>query len=338
MDIAKEAAINPEIAGLDLNFRLKAARVIVKMEKNKVLTFRIEDDGGERLDVFLAGNIPEVSRNYAQKLIKENRVFVDGKSVKSKTKTCRDMTITVNIPVPEPLSVSPQEIPLDIVYEDNDIIVINKSRDMVVHPAPGNRDETLVNALLYHCKDSLSDINGVIRPGIVHRIDKDTTGLLVAAKNNEAHRTLSRQLIDHSMHRIYEAIVHGVINNDKGIIDAPIGRHPVNRKKMAVVPGRGKKAITHFEVLSRMKSTTHVMCRLETGRTHQIRVHMAYIHHPVYGDPLYGKTSANEGVNAQMLHSRYLVLRHPSSGEQMKFTAPLPDDFTQLLVRLRDYG
>jgi len=312
--------------------------VIVKMEKNKLLTLRIEDDGGERLDVFLAGNIPELSRNYAQKLIKENRVFVDGKAAKSKTKTCRDMTITVDIPVPEPPGVSPQEIPLDIVYEDSDIIVINKSRDMVIHPAPGNRDDTLVNALLYHCGDSLSDINGVIRPGIVHRLDKDTTGLLVAAKNNEAHRALSMQLINHSIHRIYEAIVHGVIDKDKGIIDAPIGRHPVNRKKMAVVPGKGKKAITHFEVISRMKSATHVMCRLETGRTHQIRVHMAYIHHPVYGDPLYGKTSANDGVSVQMLHSRFLVLNHPATGKRMEFEAPLPDDFTQLLAKLRDYG
>lgn len=308
------------------------------MKKNKELTFRVEDDGGERLDVFLAGIIPEISRNYAQKLIKENRVLVDGKAAKSKTKTCRDMTITVDMPAPEHLSVSPQEIPLDIVYEDSDIIIINKSRDMVIHPAPGNRDDTLVNALLYHCGDSLSDINGVIRPGIVHRLDKDTTGLLVVAKNNEAHRVLSKQLSNHSMQRVYEAIVHGVISEDKGIIDAPIGRHPVNRKKMAVVPGKGKKAITHFKVLFRMKSATHVLCRLETGRTHQIRVHMAYIRHPVYGDPLYGKKSANDNVNAQMLHSRYLILIHPSSGERMKFEAPLPDDFTQLLVRLKDHG
>ncbi|HEY8499501.1 MAG TPA: RluA family pseudouridine synthase [Clostridia bacterium] len=308
------------------------------MEENRVHTFKIEDDGGERLDVFLAGRIPEVSRSYAQKLIKENRVLVDGKAAKSKTKTCRNMTITVDVPAPEPLGVLPREIPLDIIYEDNDIIVINKSRDMVTHPAPGNRNDTLVNALLYHCGDSLSDINGIIRPGIVHRLDKDTTGLLVVAKNNEAHRALSKQISSHSMRRIYEAIVHGVIGEDKGIIDAPIGRHPVNRKKMAVVPGKGKKAITHFEVLSRMKSATHVRCRLETGRTHQIRVHMAYIRHPVYGDPLYGKKSADENVNVQMLHSRFLILKHPSSGEQMEFEAPLPDDFTQLLARLKGYG
>jgi 23S rRNA pseudouridine1911/1915/1917 synthase len=312
--------------------------MVVDMEKNKVLTLKVEDDKGERLDVFLAANIPEISRSYAQKLIKENRVVVDGKAAKSKTKTCRNMTITVDIPAPEPLSVSQQEIPLDIVYEDNDIIVINKSRDMVIHPAPGNRDETLVNALLYHCGDSLSDINGVIRPGIVHRLDKDTTGLLVAAKNNEAHRALSKQLNDHSMQRIYEAIVHGVIDNDNGIIDAPIGRHPVNRKKMAVVPEKGKRAITHFEVLARMKSATHVRCRLETGRTHQIRVHMAYIHHPVYGDPLYGKKTADYNLNVQMLHSRYLALKHPATGEPMEFEAPLPDDFRQLLERLNNQG
>lgn len=312
--------------------------MVVDMEKNKVLTLKVEDDKGERLDVFLAANIPEISRSYAQKLIKEKRVVVDGKAAKSKTKTCRNMTITVDIPAPEPLSVSQQEIPLDIVYEDNDIIVINKSRDMVIHPAPGNRDETLVNALLYHCGDSLSDINGVIRPGIVHRLDKDTTGLLVAAKNNEAHRALSKQLNDHSMQRIYEAIVHGVIDNDNGIIDAPIGRHPVNRKKMAVVPEKGKRAITHFEVLARMKSATHVRCRLETGRTHQIRVHMAYIHHPVYGDPLYGKKTADYNLNVQMLHSRYLALKHPATGEPMEFEAPLPDDFRQLLERLNNQG
>ena len=312
--------------------------MVVDMEKNKVLTLKVEDDKGERLDVFLAANIPEISRSYAQKLIKENRVVVDGEAAKSKTKTCRNMTITVDIPAPEPLSVSQQEIPLDIVYEDNDIIVINKSRDMVIHPAPGNRDETLVNALLYHCGDSLSDINGVIRPGIVHRLDKDTTGLLVAAKNNEAHRALSKQLNDHSMQRIYEAIVHGVIDNDNGIIDAPIGRHPVNRKKMAVVPEKGKRAITHFEVLARMKSATHVRCRLETGRTHQIRVHMAYIHHPVYGDPLYGKKTADYNLNVQMLHSRYLALKHPATGEPMEFEAPLPDDFRQLLERLNNQG
>jgi len=312
--------------------------VNVKMNENRVLTFRIEDDGGERLDVFLAGAIPEVSRSFAQKLIKENRVLVDGKAAKSKTKTCRNMTITVDMPAPEPLSLSPQEIPLDIVYEDNDIIVINKSRDMVIHPAPGNRNDTLVNALLYHCGDSLSDINGVIRPGIVHRLDKDTTGLLVVAKNNEAHKSLSKQLSNHSMRRVYEAIVHGVISEDKGIIDAPIGRHPVNRKKMAVVPGKGKKAVTHFEVISRMKSATHVMCRLETGRTHQIRVHMAYIRHPVYGDPLYGVKSADDDLKAQMLHSRYLVLNHPATGERMEFEASLPDDFIELLARLKGYG
>jgi len=305
--------------------------MVVEMEENKVLTLRVEDDEGERLDVFLAANIPEISRSYAQKLIKENRVLVDGKAAKSKTKTCRNMTITVDLPAPEPLNVSPQEIPLDIVYEDNDIIVINKSRDMVIHPAPGNRDETLVNALLHHCGDSLSDINGVIRPGIVHRLDKDTTGLLVAAKNNEAHQALSKQLSDHSMHRVYEAIVHGVIEKDKGIIDAPIGRHPANRKKMAVVPGKGKRAVTHFEVISRMKSATHVRCSLETGRTHQIRVHMAYIHHPVFGDPLYGMRTADDNLNFQMLHSRYLILNHPATGERMEFEAPLPDDFVQLL-------
>ncbi|NLX77770.1 MAG: RluA family pseudouridine synthase [Clostridiaceae bacterium] len=294
-----------------------------------------ENETGLRLDAYLAGKIPDLSRSYIQRLINDNLVLVNGESTKGKIKTSTGMKIVVNVPEPEPLSLDPENIPLDIVYEDSDILVINKPRDMVVHPAPGNRDNTLVNALLYHCRDSLSNINGVIRPGIVHRIDKDTTGLIAVAKNNNAHQSLAMQLKDHSMERIYDAIVEGIIHEDRGTIDAPIGRHPVDRKKMAVTPGKGKNAVTHFEVLERLKGATYVRLRLKTGRTHQIRVHMSYIRHPVYGDPVYGGSSRNKTTGGQMLHARYLRLKHPSTGEFMEFEAKLPEDFIQLLNSLR---
>jgi 23S rRNA pseudouridine1911/1915/1917 synthase len=303
---------------------------MVKMENNKPVVFKVIDEDRKRLDVYLAENLPQVSRSYVQKLIKENRVLVNGKSTKSRIKTEPGMVITVDLPEPETLSVNPQNIPLDIVYEDQDIIIVNKPKDMVVHPAPGNWDNTLVNALLYHC-DDLSDINGVIRPGIVHRIDKDTSGLIAAAKNNAAHQSLACQLKEHTMERIYEAVVEGIIAEDKGTIKAPIGRHPSDRKKMAVIPDKGRHAVTHYEVLSRLKGVTHVRCSLETGRTHQIRVHMAYIRHPVYGDPVYGRSSRKAGTNGQMLHARFLKLKHPSTGEAMEFEAPLPEDFIKLL-------
>lgn len=294
-----------------------------------------ESEGGQRLDAFLAGKIPDVSRSYIQKLIDDNLILVDGKSTKGKVKTYPGMNILVNLPEPEPLQIKPENIPLNIVYEDSDILIINKPKDMVVHPAPGNEDSTLVNALLYHCRGSLSDINGVIRPGIVHRIDKDTTGLIAVAKNNKAHQCLARQLKERSMKRVYEAIVEGVIKEGKGVIDAPIGRHPVDRKKMAVTPGKGREAVTHFEVLERLKGATYVRLRLETGRTHQIRVHMSYIHHPVYGDPLYGASSRKKITGGQMLHARFLRLKHPSTGEYMEFEAELPEDFVKLLNSLR---
>lgn len=294
-----------------------------------------ENETGLRLDAYLAGKIPDLSRSYIQRLINDNLVLVNGESTKGKIKTSTGMKIVVNVPEPEPLSLDPENIPLDIVYEDSDILVINKPRDMVVHPAPGNRDNTLVNALLYHCRDSLSNINGVIRPGIVHRIDKDTTGLIAVAKNNNAHQSLAMQLKDHSMERIYDAIVEGIIHEDRGTIDAPIGRHPVDRKKMAVTPGKGKNAVTHFEVLERLKGATYVRLRLKTGRTHQIRVHMSYIRHPVYGDPVYGGSSRNKTTGGQMLHARYLRLKHPSTGEFMEFEAKLPEDFIQLLNSLK---
>ncbi len=295
--------------------------------------FIITDEAGVRLDVYLAEKLTGVSRSYVQKLIEDDRVQVNGSPAKARVKTASGMIITVELPEPEPLDVKPADLPIDIVYEDEDILIINKPKDMVIHPAPGNRDNTLVNALLFHC-DDLSDINGVIRPGIVHRIDKDTTGLLAVAKNNAAHQSLAEQLKDHSMERIYEAIVEGIIQEDRGTIDAPIGRHPIDRKKMAVTPGKGRSAVTHFEVLSRLSGATHVRCRLETGRTHQIRVHMAYIRHPVYGDPLYGASTKKADVGGQMLHARYLILTHPSTGKKMQFEAPLPQGFIDLLEKL----
>lgn len=304
------------------------------MGEMNTIQFTINDETGIRLDVYLADKIPGVSRSYVQKLIDEERVQVNGSLAKAKMKTVNGMTITVELPEPETLDVKPADLPIDIVYEDEDILIINKPKDMVVHPAAGNRENTLVNALLFHCGD-LSDINGVIRPGIVHRIDKDTTGLLAVAKNNAAHLSLAEQLKDHSMERIYEAIVEGIIQEDRGTIDAPIGRHPADRKKMAVTPGKGRKAVTHFEVLERLSGATHVRCRLETGRTHQIRVHMAYIRHPVYGDPLYGASTKKADLGGQMLHARYLILTHPSSGERMQFEAPLPQGFIDLLQKLK---
>jgi len=293
-----------------------------------------ENEAGQRLDAFLAAKIPDMSRSYIQKLIEDGLILVNGQSTKGKVKTYSGMNIEVYMPEAEPLQVKPENIPLNIVYEDSDILIINKPRDMVVHPAPGNKDNTLVNALLYHCRDSLSDINGIIRPGIVHRIDKDTTGLIAVAKNNKAHQSLAQQLKDRSMKRVYEAIVEGIIKEDRGTIDAPIGRHPIDRKRMAVTTGKGKEAVTHFEVLERLKGATYIRVRLETGRTHQIRVHMSYINHPVYGDPLYGRNT-KKLTGGQMLHARFLRLRHPSTGEYMEFEAELPGDFIELLESLR---
>ena len=246
------------------------------------------------------------------------------------------MVVEVKIPEPKPLTVDAQNIPLDIIFEDDSIIVINKPKNLVVHPAAGNWEGTLVNALLYHCRDSLSDINGVRRPGIVHRIDKDTTGLLVIAKSNEAHLSLSEQLKKHQIQRIYETIVDGRIEKDSGKISAPIGRHPINRKKMSVNVKNGKPAVTHFKVLERFKSHTYIQCELETGRTHQIRVHMSYIGHPITGDEVYGKKFNLADTDGQALHARFLKLKHPVSNEDMVFEAPLPDYFTALINRLRN--
>lgn len=299
-------------------------------------TFIIDaSDEGKRLDAFLVSKLESLTRSHIQKLIEEGMVTVNGVSIKSGTKIKFGMIVVVNIPEPKTLALEAQNIPLDIIYEDDSIIVINKPKNLVVHPAAGNWEGTLVNALLYHCKDSLSDINGVRRPGIVHRIDKDTTGLLVIAKSNEAHLILSEQLKKHQIQRTYEAIVDGCIKEDSGKISSPIGRHHINRKKMSVNIKNGKPAITHFKVLERFKSYTYIQCVLETGRTHQIRVHMSSLGHPITGDVVYGKKCNLIETDGQALHARFLKLTHPVSREDMTFEAPIPDYFKALLNKLR---
>jgi 23S rRNA pseudouridine1911/1915/1917 synthase len=292
----------------------------------------VAEKGGERIDAYIAVAL-DLSRSNVQKLIENGAVMVNGKPCKSNYKLKAGDNVSVEIPEPEDLAAEPENIPLDIVYEDSDIIVINKPRGMVVHPAAGNYTGTLVNALLYHC-DDLSDINGVRRPGIVHRIDKDTTGLIAVAKNNSAHISLAEQLQDHTMRRVYYAVVEGIIGENGGTVNAPIGRHDNDRKKMSVNTRVGKPAVTHFEVLERLDNCTLVKCKLETGRTHQIRVHMAYIGHPVTGDPVYG-TKNNRGMSGQALHAGELTLIHPTKNESVTFNAPLPEDFEKLLKRLR---
>lgn len=290
------------------------------------------DVPGERIDSYIA-SVTELSRSNVQKLIEGGAILVNGKTCKANYKLRAGDVAEIQMPEPEDIEALPENIPLDIIYEDSDIIVINKARGMVVHPAAGNYTGTLVNALLYHCKD-LSDINGVRRPGIVHRIDKDTTGLLAVAKNNSAHLALAEQLQDHTMSRVYYAVVEGIIGENSGTVNAPIGRHDSDRKKMAVNTRVGKPAVTHFEVLERFDNCTLVKCRLETGRTHQIRVHMAYTGHPVTGDPVYGIKNTR-GMDGQALHAGELTLIHPATGEPVTFKAPLPEDFEKLLKRLR---
>jgi 23S rRNA pseudouridine1911/1915/1917 synthase len=285
------------------------------------------------MDSFLAAKLDKYSRSYMQKIIDDNRVFVNGKPAKRNYRVKEGDKIHVELPEPERVHLEPQDIPLDIVYEDDDLLIVNKPAGMVVHPAPGNYKSTLVNALLAHC-GQLSSINGMYRPGIVHRIDKDTTGLLVVAKNERAHRGLARQLKDHSITRKYIALVKGVVAEDKGIVDAPIGRHPVHRKKMAVVAKNSKRAVTHFSVLKRYAGYTLVELELETGRTHQIRVHMAYIGHPVVGDPVYGQ-GGELGANGQLLHAAELGFIHPLKGQYMKFEADLPEGFKDILDSLQ---
>ncbi len=291
------------------------------------------EDRGRRLDQFLADGVEELTRSAAQRLAEEQRVLLDGKPLKKNYKITGGETLEVSLPDPEPIDAVPQDIPLDIVYEDGDVLVINKPKGMVVHPAPGNPDGTVVNAVLYHCGSSLSGIGGAFRPGIVHRIDKDTSGLLIVAKNDRAHLCLSAQLKDHTLARTYEAVVIGTLKEDRGTVDAPLDRSPKDRKKMAVVPG-GRRAVTHYEVLARYPGYTHVRCRLETGRTHQIRVHMASLGHPIAGDTVYGPARQKYDLQGQCLHARELTFLHPADGRKMHLKCELPGYFTDFLNKL----
>ena len=294
-----------------------------------------EQASGTRIDKFLSGACPELSRSFLQKLLRSEEVFVNNKPVKSSFKVSEGELITFEEPEPEEPDILAEDIPLDILYEDSDIVVVNKPKGMVVHPAAGHYSGTLVNALMYHCRGNLSGINGVLRPGIVHRIDMDTTGVLIVCKNDMAHNAVAEQLKVHSITRKYFAIVHGVIKEDEQTIDAPIGRHPVDRKKMSINYKNGKAAVTHIKVLERFKQFTYVECRLETGRTHQIRVHMASIGHPLLGDEVYGPAKCPYRLKGQTLHAGVLGIRHPRSGEYMEFSAPLPEYFEELLIKLR---
>ena len=296
------------------------------------------DRSGERLDAFLSRALPEISRSAAQKLIAEGNVLLDGKPAKKNDRLEPGQTVSVTIPEPRPVDVTPTEMQLDIVYEDEDVAVINKPKGLVVHPAAGHQDDTLVNGLLYAMGDSLSGINGELRPGIVHRIDKDTSGLLAIAKNDLAHAVLASQLKDHTMARTYEAIVCGNLKEDSGTVDAPIGRHPTDRKKMCVTQRNSKPAVTHWEVVKRYRGYTHIRCRLETGRTHQIRVHMAYIGHPILGDTVYGHKKPELGQDSQCLHAGALSFRHPRDDRPVLVFAPLPEYFTKVLEKLEKMG
>ena len=294
----------------------------------------LEEDEGDRLDVYLSKELGDMSRSYIQKIIKDKKVIVNDKIEKAKYLVKEDDKIKIEIPAPKLLEVIPQDIPIEIVYEDDDVLIINKPQGMVVHPAPGNYDNTLVNAILYHCKDNLSSINGVIRPGIVHRIDKDTSGILMIAKNNNSHNSLADQLKDHSITREYEFICHGVVKEDKITVDKPIGRNPKDRLKMSVV-NNGKRAVTHFEVVKRFENFTHMRARLETGRTHQIRVHSLSINHPLLGDNLYGPKTSKFKLKGQTLHAKKLGFIHPTTNEYIEFNSDLPDYFNEIIDKLR---
>lgn len=302
----------------------------------KSILFQVDNESdGLRLDQFLASMMESYSRSFLQKCITEQKVLVNDVAKKSRYMVKEGDYINVKIPEPENVEIEPQNIPIDIIYEDDHLVVINKAQNMVVHPSAGHSSGTLVNALLFHCKGKLSGINGMIRPGIVHRIDKDTSGLLVVAKTDQAHSSLSSQLADHSMQRSYEAIVRGVIAESHVTIEAPIGRHPSQRKKMAVVKD-GKPAVTHIKVLKNYAAHTHVKAELETGRTHQIRVHMAYIGHPIIGDELYSRPGRRFNLKGQVLHARELGFTHPASGEHLQFKAPVPEDFLKVLTSLEE--
>ena len=293
-----------------------------------------EESKNQRLDAFLASSLDGLTRSQATRLIESGEVAVNGRAVSKSYKLAGGEDVAVTLPEPEPVEAVPQDIPLDVVYEDADVIVVNKPSGMVVHPAPGHPDGTLVNALLCHCAGTLSGIGGALRPGIVHRIDRDTSGLIIAAKNDAAHQYLSAQLADHTLARTYECIVVGALREDRGTVDAPIARHPTDRKRMAVVAG-GREAVTHWEVIARYPGYTHVRCRLETGRTHQIRVHMAYIGHPILGDTVYGAKKEVPGLTGQCLHAVGLRFLHPRTHEVVELFCPLPEEFTRMLQKIR---
>ena len=296
------------------------------------------DMPGERLDAFVARCVPGLTRSAAQRLLEEGCVTVNGKPAKKNYKLLAEDAVSVTVPDPEPVDIQAKEMPLDIVYEDADVVVINKPKGLVVHPAAGHQDDTLVNGLMYAMGDSLSGINGELRPGIVHRIDKDTSGLLAVAKNDLAHVVLASQLKDHTMARTYECIVCGNLKEDSGTVNAPIGRHPSDRKKMCVIERNSKEAVTHWEVITRYRGYTHVRCKLETGRTHQIRVHMAHIGHPILGDTVYGRKKPELGQDSQCLHAGVLCFKHPRDQRPVMVFAPLPSYFEEVLEKLKRMG
>lgn len=299
--------------------------------------FSVKNEEGIRIDKYLAEALPDMSRSHIQKLIKEGQVMIDGKPVKANYRLSLHERVEVNVPELKEPEIKPENIPLDILYEDQDIIIINKPKQMVVHPAPGHYSGTLVNALMYHCGSELSGINGVMRPGIVHRIDMDTTGSLLVCKNDMAHQKLASQLKEHSIKRVYEAIVHGNIKSDEGTVNAPIGRHPTDRKKMSIHARQSRHAVTHYKVIERFGDYSYIQCELETGRTHQIRVHMASIGHPLLGDEVYGPAKCPfKNLQGQTLHAKTLGIIHPRTGEYLEVNAPLPEYFRQLLNKLSD--
>ncbi|HIV11705.1 MAG TPA: RluA family pseudouridine synthase [Candidatus Pullilachnospira stercoravium] len=303
----------------------------------KQINFEVlSEDADSRIDRYLAQQMPDQSRSFLQKLIREEQITVNGRPVKANYRLQPEDQVLVIVPDPQLPDILPENIPLDILYEDSDVLVINKPKGMVVHPAAGHYTNTVVNAVMYHCQGNLSGINGVMRPGIVHRIDRDTTGAIVICKNDQAHQSLAQQLKEHSITRSYQAIVWNNLKEDEGTVDRPIGRHPVDRKKMAVNEKNGKTAVTHYRVLERFGSFTYIECRLETGRTHQIRVHMASIGHPLLGDEVYGPSGKQPfRLQGQCLHAMTLGFLHPSTGEYVEFEAPLPEYFTQLLKNFR---
>lgn len=294
----------------------------------------LESQTGFRIDKFLSVEFPEISRSYIQKLIKEKQITVNGKQIKANYKLNPGDYVVMNEPELKEPDILAEDIPLDILYEDSDLLIVNKPKGMVVHPSAGHYSGTLVNALMYYCKDDLSGINGVMRPGIVHRIDMDTTGSLLVCKNDFTHQNLAEQLKEHSIRRVYHAIVHGVLKEDEGTIDAPIGRHPIDRKKMSINYKNGKEAVTHYKVIQRFRDYTYIQCQLETGRTHQIRVHMASIKHPLLGDVVYGPAKCPFKLQGQTLHAKTIGIVHPRTGEYLEVDAPLPEYFVSLLGKL----